>query len=152
MAFSFTPERFGRVATKWESETASTSDDGCVFWLDHTGANGGLIEGATLEVPTVDTSDRGSVGIQYCDANDNGGPTGHAFETSSWIWIQGTQDRNDPHTVHCVDVTPSQFGYLLAALSPTSINLPSGSAGRLCVSGAGRYTNIVQSSGINGTY
>ncbi|MFT7676131.1 MAG: hypothetical protein ACI8QC_000098 [Planctomycetota bacterium] len=152
MAFSFTPERFGRVATKWEGETASTSDDGCVFWLDHTGANGGLIEGTTLEVPTVDTSDRGSVGIQYCDANDNGGPTDHAFETSSWIWIQGTQDRNDTHTVHCVDVTPSQFGYLLAALSPTSINLPGGSAGRLCVSGAGRYTNMVQSSGINGTY
>ncbi|MFT7676132.1 MAG: hypothetical protein ACI8QC_000099 [Planctomycetota bacterium] len=152
LASSSNPERFGRVATKWDGEIATNSDDACAIWVNLNSSTGGLIEGSTLEIPTLNFSAETAVGAQLCDANANGGTDPHAAENSSWVWMEGTQSIGDLHDVHCVDVTPNQFGYLLASPTATNINMPGGSAGRLCVSAAGRYTSQVQSSGPDGTF
>lgn len=152
MSFSGTAERFGRVGTIRNGNPTTVSDDGCVFWMDGTDGMTSHIEGYLLESPTFDAGPKTAVGIQFCDANGNGGPNNFALDTSSWAWMEGTQQINSTHSVHCVDVTPNQFGYLLASLNPANINLPGGSAGRLCMTGSGRYTSAVQFSGATGTF
>lgn len=151
LAFSSTAERFPRVATVWDGESSSTSDDAAVVWVDYTGSGVGLLEGYTIDIPTIDTSAEIAVGRQFCDANDNGGsPTFGA--DNSWMWIEGTQGLNDIHTARCENVTPNAAGYLIAGRNTTNVNLAGGGLGRLCIAGAGRYVNAVQSSGTARTY
>ena len=151
LSFSGTAERFPRVATVWDGEASTTSDDAAIVWVDYTGTNGGLLEGYTVEIPTIDISANIAVGRQYCDANDNGGsPTFGA--DSSWMWIEGSQSLNSTHFAHCENVTPNAAGYMIASRNTTNVNLAGGGLGRLCVAGGGRYVNAVQNSGTARTY
>jgi hypothetical protein len=135
----------------WDGESASTSDDAAIVWVDYNGTNGGTLEGYTVDIPTIDISTAIAVGRQYCDANDNGGsPTFGA--DSSWMWIEGTQSLGSTHVAHCENVTPNAAGYLNASRTTANINLAGGGLGRLCVTGSGRYVNAVQNSGTARTY
>lgn len=150
LSSSGTPELFGRVATVWDGESSSVSDDAAAIWVDLDGANGGTLEGYSLEIPTF-AAGYTAVGRQYCAANDNGGPgVNHAH--NSWMWIEGNQALTTAHVARCENVTPNATGYLLASRTQTSVNLAGGSAGRLCVQGAGRYVNAVQGSGPSGAF
>lgn len=73
MAISVTPERNGAVATVWDGEDNSISDDGMAVWEDRNVSNGGTIEGSTLEIPTQNQSLVRAVGRQFCDNNPNSG-------------------------------------------------------------------------------
>ncbi len=152
LGFVGVPEWQSRVCTIWDGESNSTSDDGCAIWTREGAANGGTLYGSTLEVPTIDTSPRIAVGRQFCDANGNASTSPYSAEVSSWMWIEGTQSNTSTHTMRCVDVTPNAAGYLIASRNTINVNLPGGSAGRICLGGAGRYVNAVQNSGSSGTY
>jgi hypothetical protein len=151
LAFDTTAERFPRVATVWDGEPASISDDAAIVWVDYTGSGVGRLEGYTVDIPTVDASANIAVGRQFCDANDNGGSAVNGAD-SSWMWIEGTQSLNNTHIARCENVTPNAAGYLITSMSTTNVNMAGGGLGRLCVAGAGRYVNAVQNSGAGRTY
>jgi hypothetical protein len=151
LAFSASAERFPRVATVWDGESVSTSDDAAIIWVDYNGTNGGTLEGYTVDIPTIDVSANIAVGRQYCAANNNGGsPTFGA--DNSWMWIEGTQALTNTHVARCENVTPNAAGYLITSRTTTNVNLAGGGLGRLCVAGGGRYVNAVQNSGTGRTY
>lgn len=152
MSFSSFPEGQGRVASRWDGESTSASDDGAAIWTRELGANGGGLFGQTLEVPTIDISTRIAVGSQFCDANPNSRTSIYSDDVSSWIWIEGTQELTSTHTVYCVDLPVNSTGYMLASKTAINVNMPAGSLGRLCLGGSGRYINAVQNSGTTGTY
>jgi hypothetical protein len=151
LAFTGSSERFCRVATVWDGETSSTSDDAAAIWVRLDGTNGGTLAGYTLDIPTIDTSANIAVGRQYCSANNNGGSSVMNADTS-WMWIEGDQGLATVHTARCENVTPNATGYLITSRTTANINMPGSSSGRLCVAGAGRYVNAVQNSGTNRTY
>jgi hypothetical protein len=150
LGYSGTVERYPRVATAFDGEYSTVSDDAAAVWIDLTGTSGGTLEGSTLEIPTSDQSTWIAVGRQFCDANPNGGPSVHGAR-SSWMWLEGDQTLG-AHRAYCENVTPNATGYLLASRTATNVNQAGGGAGRLCVSGAGRYVNAVQNSGAARTY
>lgn len=153
MGFSFSPESRGRCASVFDGESSTTSDDGAAIWVRDTATpNGGALNGATLDVPTIDTSSRTAVGRQFCDANVNSASSVYTSENTSWVWIDGDQTLGLSHTVRCVDLPPNSAGYLLASTAAINVNMPGGSLGRLCLGGSGRYVNAVQSSGASGTF
>jgi len=152
MAFNQEQELYGRVCTVWDGESVSSSDDAAAIWVQVHDSTGGLLEGAFLDAPTTDVSSIIAVGRQYCDANANSKSSTYSSWVSSWTWMDGDQSLNTTHRVYCVDVPNNQFGYLLAGKSTTNVDKPGGSQGRLCVGGAGRYTNAIQNSGSSGTF
>jgi len=151
LAFSGTAERFPRVATVWDGESVSSSDDAAIVWTDYTGANGGRLEGYTVDIPTIDNSAEIAVGRQFCDANDNGGSATFGAD-SSWMWIEGTQALGNTHRAYCENVTPNAAGYLIGSRTTQNVNMAGGGLGRLCVANAGRYVTSVQNSGAARTY
>ncbi|MEZ6015912.1 MAG: hypothetical protein R3F49_12410 [Planctomycetota bacterium] len=151
LAFTGSAERYGRVATVWDGESVSTSDDASIVWVRLDGTNGGTLTGYSVDIPTIDTSSNIAVGRQYCDANDNGGAA-VMNARSSWMWMEGDQSLFTTHRAYCENVTPNATGYLITSMSTGNVNLAGGSAGRLCVLGGGRYVNAVQNSGTGRTY
>ncbi|MEM1450148.1 MAG: hypothetical protein AAGI22_13615 [Planctomycetota bacterium] len=135
-----------RVATIQDGDSSSVLDDGACVWLELLpGGTIGFIRGSTLDIATLGTPTDRAVGLQYCDATPN--DTGQ----SSWLAIFGNQSRFTIHEAVCVNVTPNAFGYLLCADLFGNVNMPGGSAGRLCISGnIGRYVTAIQSSGSAG--
>ncbi|MEM8713241.1 MAG: hypothetical protein AAGG01_20035, partial [Planctomycetota bacterium] len=150
MAFSSSAERTGVVATVWDGEVNSTSDDGLALWEDQNVTNGATLEGASLEIPTVNQSLSRAVGRQFCDANPNSGG-GAGGRQASWSWLQGDQSVGSTHTYRATDLPQNTFGYAIIGTTFSNINNPAGSLGRVCVTGGGRYVDQIASSGTNGT-
>ncbi len=124
-----------RVASIQDGDATSILDDGACVWIQRVaGSDTGFVDGFTLDIATLGTPSDRAVGVQYCDAYPNAGGQ------SSWLAIYGDQSRLTTHVAVCVDVTPNAFGYLLCSESPGNVDMPGGSAGRLCLSGSiGRY-------------
>jgi hypothetical protein len=152
MSFSSAPELDCRVATRWDGESVTFSDDGAAIWTRSQGASGGGLYGQTLEVPTIDVGPNIAVGAQFCDANPNSSTSAYSDDVSSWVWIEGSQALGSGHAVRCVDIPLNSTGYLIASTTAINVNMPGGSLGRLCLGGSGRYVNAVQNSGASGTY
>lgn len=146
LAGTLAPRHALRLTSAWDGRAGSLTDEAAAVWATPIGASGVQLEGAIVEIPTVAGSLELSIGRQFCDANPNGMST-LGSPVSSWISIVGAGSVSALLEARCVDVTLNATGYLLASQVPTDINLPGGSAGRLCVLGAGRFINAVQNSG-----
>jgi len=151
MSFSGSPERSTRVATVWDGESASISDDAAAVWERNLGANGGELNGTTIDIPTIDVSTRIAVGRQYCSANDHSGGSVFGIR-NSWMWIEGDQTLTGSHFARCIDVPANTFGLLVTSRTTANVNLAGGGLGRLCLANAGRYLNSIQNSGTSRTF
>lgn len=129
------------VALATVSEGGLAQDDGIVVW-----SRNGTIEAALLEAPGSFTAP--VLGLQDCSALPNS--TGER----GWISALGTADPFGPFgpkTVRTEGMPANQFGYLLCSRDPGSV-LPPGSEGKLCLGGdIGRFVDLVQSTGPDGT-
>ncbi|MEZ6015647.1 MAG: hypothetical protein R3F49_11065 [Planctomycetota bacterium] len=152
LAFSAAPEGTPAVATRCDGSPSPFLDEGAVVWRSGGSATGGLIQGAVVDSPIDQNDFKWAVGRQFCDANANSRSSPYAATSSSWMWIYGNQGQVSQHVALCQDLPVNSMGYLLGALTPGDVNLAGGSQGRLCVLGAGRYVNLVQSSGSSGTF
>ncbi|MEM6673313.1 MAG: hypothetical protein AAF726_10755 [Planctomycetota bacterium] len=148
MAFSGATERGVAIASKYDGNErgAFFEDDACAVWTEGADPSSSRIEGITLDAFNNEplTGDH-SIGRQYCRAerNDSG--------RKGWIRAMGPdQSVGSTKRLVAIDLTIDAFGYLLAARNATFVANPAGSAGNLCVAGAGRYVNALASSGPEG--
>ena len=144
-----------QIAMERDGDPSTLSDSGiCVF---STKTNAGTVYGRTslarVEAATLSVSSQRAVGTQYCDSVPNSVGMATDMRSGSWLWVEGTQELSQMHTLHCLDMPLNQFGLMIAATETGDVLFPGGSAGRLCLGGSfGRYNSQVASSGPGGVF
>ncbi len=126
--------------------TGGLADDGACVWQSYDGFTEFSLRFARLDLDNniPQFGDR-PVGVQFCAAERNaGGQTG-------WIHAEAP-DQSVNSTIRFVaeDLQLFATGYLIVADTSGFVMGPGGSAGNLCVIGAGRYVNDVASAGTTG--
>ncbi|MEM1451845.1 MAG: hypothetical protein AAGI22_22240, partial [Planctomycetota bacterium] len=148
MAFSGATERGPAIACQYDGNERGTAreDDACVVWTEGGDPASSRIEGVTLDLfNNFPVGGDRAIGRQYCSAELN------ASGRKGWIRAMGSsQSVNSNKRFVAIDLTENAFGYLLAAQNPTFVANPAGSAGNLCVAGAGRYVSALANSGPDG--
>ena len=122
------------------------ADDGACVWQEYDGFTQFDIYFGRIDLQNnlPAFGDR-PVGVQFCAAERNaGGKTG-------WIHAEAPdQSVTTPLRLVAEDLQLNATGYLIVADTPGYVVGPGGSAGNLCVIGAGRYVNDVGNSGTTG--
>lgn len=150
LAETFNAERASSIATRFDG--GGGTDDGFTVWEQRSGSNGAQLMLRELDVRTIEGSSQQAVGRQYCAANAHAN-SGAGGRESSWIWLRGNQRVGSMHRLFCEDMKRDAFAYFICSLSSGNVNLPGGSAGRLCLGGAiGRLVGgQILSSGSSGS-
>jgi hypothetical protein len=146
---TFHAERGPRTATRFDG--GGGSDDGFAVWERRSEPNGALLQLRSIDALTSAISPLHAVGRQYCAANAHANSAAGGRVTS-WIRLQGDQRIGTDHRLFCQDMKRDAFAYFICSLSSGNVNLPGGSAGRLCLGGAiGRVVGgQIRSSGPDG--
>jgi hypothetical protein len=150
LAETFNVERASSTATRFDG--GGGTDDGFVVWEQRSGTNGAQLFLRELDARTTENSTQQAVGRQYCAANAHA-DSGSGGRETSWMWLRGDQRTGSTHRLFCEDTKRDAFAYFICSLTPGSVNLPGGSAGRLCLSGAiGRLVGgQILTTGSNGS-
>ena len=133
LAETFRDERASSTATRFDG--GGGSDDGFTVWEQRGEPNGSLLRLRALDARTGEGSALQAVGRQYCAANGHAN-SGAGGRESSWAWLRGDQRVVNVHRLFCQEMKRDAFAYFICSLSAGSVNMPGGSAGRLCLGGA----------------
>ncbi|MEM9380730.1 MAG: hypothetical protein AAGB93_12330 [Planctomycetota bacterium] len=148
MGGSFATERGAAIASQYDGNERGTGfeDDACAVWTEGGDPSSSAIEGVTLDLlNNLPSFNDRPIGTQYCQAAlNNSGRKGWIRAMAPDQSIGGTK------RFVAIDLTVDAFGYLLASRNSGFVPNPAGSAGNLCVLGAGRYVNALANSGPDG--
>ncbi|MEM9379349.1 MAG: hypothetical protein AAGB93_05305 [Planctomycetota bacterium] len=151
----------GGISRQGQSAVCSSFDGGgpvandqCLaVWIEGVGTTGGAVKGRTLSAFTVPAVTIDPAGEQYCQANPHG-DSADGGRRSSWLSMFGDQSVGSTQGLRCNDMKRDAFAFFLCSLTSGNVNMPGGSAGRLCLGGSiGRVVGgAIGSTGPSGQF
>ncbi|MEM9803414.1 MAG: hypothetical protein AAGA20_24055, partial [Planctomycetota bacterium] len=123
------------VCTQFDGGRSIIGTGGMAVWIAGAGITGGFLRGFRLDVATSPPFTNNPVGLQYCEANPHA-DSEDGGRRSSWLAaFSDDQSIGSLMTLRCTDMKRDAFGYFLCSLTTGDVNMPGGSAGRLCLGG-----------------